>query len=112
MASSLFPQSNNQQMSNNPFALLKQFNEFKKHKEAYNRIVSQIGATKYEPNFIRNIYKNRGNKYNYCRIWCYADLGTCRITPLFCTNYDYEILDVPIFNIEVKQNDWQGYVKK
>lgn len=30
MASSLFPQSNNQQMSNNPFALLKQFNEFKK----------------------------------------------------------------------------------
>lgn len=30
MASSLFPQSNQQQMSNNPMAFLKQFNEFKK----------------------------------------------------------------------------------
>lgn len=76
-----------------------------KDKEAYKRIIGQIGNIKYEPNFIRNIYKNRGNKYNYCRLWCYADLGTCRITPLFCTNYDYEILDIPIFNIEVKQND-------
>ena len=76
-----------------------------KDKEAYNRIRNSLGNFTLEPNFIRNIYKNRGNKYSNCRIWCHADLGTCRIYPLFCTNYSYEVIEMPILNVEVYNND-------
>lgn len=73
-------------------------------KEAYKRLKANV-PTNYEPNMVRNVYKNRGNRYNNCKIWCYADLGTCRILPIFCTTNDYEILDVPIFNIRVKEEE-------
>lgn len=77
-----------------------------KDKEAYQRIYSQLEDVTYQPNMIRNIYKNRGNKYSQGKIWCYSDLGTCRIIPLFYTTNDYELIKVPIFNVKVvNEND-------
>lgn len=45
-----------------------------------------------------SIYKNRRGKYKSVFLWCAADLGTCRIKPMFCTAYNYSV--VPIDNYQ------------
>lgn len=37
-------------------------------------------------NLIRNIFKNRGNEYVNVKVWCAADLGTCKIVPMIVTD--------------------------
>lgn len=44
------------------------------------------------PNLKLSIYKNRRGRYKGIILWCKADLGTCRVRPMFATTYDYEIL--------------------
>lgn len=46
-----------------------------------------------------SIYKNRRGRYKGVYLWCKADLGCCRIQPMFCTTYDYEL--VPIDNVKI-----------
>ena len=41
-----------------------------------------------------SVYKNRRGKYKGIFLWCRADLGTCRIRPMFCTGFDYELKNV------------------
>lgn len=68
-------------------------------KEALKNLCSQHG---YEmPNVKVSIYKNRGGEFNYVFVWCQFDLGTCRMNPLFCTTYDYELVDIPPLKINV-----------
>lgn len=47
-----------------------------------------------------SVYKNRRGRYKGIYLWCSADLGTCRIKPLFCTTYQYEL--VPIDNVKIR----------
>lgn len=47
-----------------------------------------------------SVYKNRRGRYKGIYLWCSADLGTCRIKPLFCTTYQYEL--VPIDDVKIK----------
>lgn len=51
------------------------------------------------PNIKMSVYKNRRGRYKGILLWCKADLGTCRITPMFCTTYAYEL--VPIDDIKI-----------
>lgn len=62
-------------------------------------ITSQTGII---PNLSFHIYKNRGNAYKAVKLWCSADLGTCRINPLFMTNNNHELIPIEdtIINIE------------
>lgn len=46
------------------------------------------------PNLKLSIYKNRRGRYKGVILWCKGDLGTCRVNPLFCTTYDYEIIPI------------------
>ena len=46
------------------------------------------------PNIKLSIYKNRRGSYKGCYLWCSADLGTCRITPQFCTNWRHEMISI------------------
>lgn len=46
------------------------------------------------PNLKLSIYKNRRGAYKGVYLWCEADLGTCRVHPLFCTNYNHEIINI------------------
>ena len=48
----------------------------------------------YKPNLKLSVYKNRRGRYKGVYLWCKADLGCCRVKPMFCTTYDYEILNV------------------
>ena len=41
-----------------------------------------------------SIYKNRRGKYKGVYLWCNADLGCCRVKPMFATTYDYEIISM------------------
>lgn len=41
-----------------------------------------------------SIYKNRRGRYKGIYLWCKADLGCCRIEPMFCTDYSYELLTI------------------
>lgn len=46
------------------------------------------------PNLKLSIYKNRRGRYKGILLWCKADLGTCRVEPMFATNYDYGIIQI------------------
>ena len=43
------------------------------------------------PNLKLSIYKNRRGRWKGVILWCKADLGCCRVKPMFCTSYNYEI---------------------
>ena len=45
-----------------------------------------------KPNIKLSIYKNRRGRYKGVFLWCKADLGVCRIKPMFATGYDYELI--------------------
>ena len=47
-----------------------------------------------KPNIKMSIYKNRRGRYKGIILWCKADLGCCRVQPIFATTYDYEILSI------------------
>ena len=51
------------------------------------------------PTIKLSIYKNRRGRYKSVILWCKADLGTCRIQPMFLTDFLYELQ--PIENIKV-----------
>ena len=46
------------------------------------------------PNLKMSVYKNRRGRYKGIYLWCDADLGTCRVKPMFATTYDYEIIAI------------------
>lgn len=56
-----------------------------------------------EPTMIRAVYKNRRGKYKGVKVWCHADLGTCRYYALFVTTNDYKILDVMEYDVDVEK---------
>ena len=50
-----------------------------------------------KPTIKMSIYKNRRGRYKGVYLWCKADLGCCRIKPMFCTGYDYEMISIECF---------------
>ena len=50
---------------------------------------------KWQPNRCITVYKNRGGEYTKCKIWVYIEYSTMRVHDLFCTDEDYQILDMP-----------------
>lgn len=50
-----------------------------------------------------SVYKNRRGRYKGIYLWCKADLGTCRIDPMFCTTYNYELIKMD--NLDIKVED-------
>ena len=52
-----------------------------------------------------SIYKNRRGRYKGVMLWCKGDLGTCRIKPMFMTNYNYELMSIDDIKIMVKEEE-------
>lgn len=46
-----------------------------------------------------SVYKNRRGRYKGILLWCRSNRGTCKIEPMFVTNYKYEL--VPIEDIQI-----------
>lgn len=51
-----------------------------------------------------SIYKNRRGKYKGIYLWCKADLGICRIQPMFATGWDYGIIEMVDLKIKVEED--------
>lgn len=51
------------------------------------------------PNIKMSIYKNRRGRYKGIYLWCKANLGTCRIKPMFATTFSYEPIDIKDIHI-------------
>ena len=56
-----------------------------------------------KPNIKMSIYKNRRGRYKGVYLWCDADLGTCRINPIFCTGWDYELINIDDVKITIEE---------
>ena len=68
-------------------------------KEVINKLCSEKGME--IPNLKMSIYKNRRGRYNHILLWCKADLGICRINPIFATSYVYELIEMEDFKVNV-----------
>ena len=55
------------------------------------------------PTIKMSIYKNRRGRYKGVILWCKANLGCCRIQPMFCTTYDYEMVSIDDIRIRVDE---------
>lgn len=55
------------------------------------------------PTIKMSVYKNRRGRYKGVILWCKADLGCCRIKPMFCTTYDYEMVSIDDIRIKVDE---------
>lgn len=49
-----------------------------------------------------SVYKNRRGRYKDILLWCRAKRGTCKIIPMFATNYQYELIPMEDLKINVK----------
>ena len=54
-----------------------------------------------KPTIKMSVYKNRRGRYKGVLLWCKADLGCCRIKPMFCTTYDYEMVSIDDVRIRI-----------
>jgi len=55
------------------------------------------------PSIKMSVYKNRRGRYKGVYLWCKADLGTCRIQPMFCTTYNYDLINIDDIKILVEE---------
>ena len=56
-----------------------------------------------KPTIKMSIYKNRRGRYKGVILWCKSDLGCCRIKPMFCTTYDYEMVSIDDVRIRIDE---------
>lgn len=70
--------------------------------EDREKLESITSTGKYDyPQLKISIYKNRRGRYKGVYLWCKANLGTCRVDPMFCTTYSYEFVPIEDTKIEV-----------
>lgn len=77
-------------------------------REALKVFCSTNGFTM--PNLKISVYKNRRGRYNHIFLWCNADMGICRINPMFVTTYLYEPIEMEdlIIKIKPKTENWES----
>lgn len=56
------------------------------------------------PDIKMSIYKNRAGRWKGILVWCKANRGICRIDPMFVTQYDYKLVEIEDFKINVKRS--------
>ena len=68
--------------------------------ESLEKVISEGGFQK--PIIKISVYKNRRGRYKDILLWCKANRGTCKIEPMFATNYQYELIPIDDIKIKVK----------
>ena len=70
-----------------------------KDKEALKDMVKKGG---FEMPLIKiSVYKNRRGRWKGIYLWCRANRGVCRIEPMFCTQWNYELIDMEDLKIKI-----------
>ena len=57
------------------------------------------------PTIKMSIYKNRRGRYKGIYLWSKADLGCCRIKPMFATTYGYELIAIDDMKIILEDDE-------
>ena len=71
----------------------------KEDKEALRDVINRF---KFEEPIIKiSIYKNRRGQYKDILLWCKANQATCRVIPMFATDYNYQLIDLPDLKINI-----------
>lgn len=52
------------------------------------------------PNNKISVYKNRRGRYTGIYLWTYSNLGTCRIQPMFATDWNYNLINIDNIRVE------------
>lgn len=60
-----------------------------------------------EPNYVTHVFKNRGNRVDKAKVFSHIDMGNMRITDLFVTNTDNEMINIKKIVVKTKQEDTQ-----
>ena len=71
----------------------------KEDKEALREVIARFKFE--EPAIKISVYKNRRGQYKDILLWCKANQGTCRVIPMFATDYNYQLIDLPDLKINV-----------
>lgn len=71
----------------------------KEDKEALREVILKLKIE--EPDIKISIYKNRRGQYKDILLWCKSNQGTCKVIPIFATDYNYQLIDLPDFKINV-----------
>lgn len=58
-----------------------------------------------KPNYVTHIFKNRGNKVDKAKVFSHINMGNMRVTDLFVTNTDNEIINIKKLIIKNKQEE-------
>jgi replicative DNA helicase len=75
----------------------------KMEKKDIAEIISQ-GFFK-EPNYVTHVFKNRGNRVDRAKVFSHIDMGNMRVTDLFVTNTDNELINIKKLVIKPKQTE-------
>ena len=71
----------------------------KEDKEALREVINKF---KFEKPAIKiSVYKNRRGQYKDILLWCKANQATCRVIPMFATDYNYQLIDLPDLKINI-----------
>ncbi len=54
------------------------------------------------PSIKISVYKNRRGRWKNVLMWCKENRGTCKIEPMFVTNYQYELQSIEDLKIRIK----------
>lgn len=54
------------------------------------------------PSIKISVYKNRRGRWKNVLLWCKENRGTCKIEPMFVTNYQYELIQIEDLKIKIK----------
>lgn len=73
-----------------------------KDREALQEICKRGGFEM--PDIKMSVYKNRAGRWKGILVWCKANRGICRIDPLFVTQYDYSLIEMEDFKINIKRS--------
>ena len=72
-------------------------------KEDLEALREVIVRLKFEEPVIKiSVYKNRRGQYKDILLWCKANQGTCKVIPMFATDYNYQLVDLPDLKINIK----------
>lgn len=71
-------------------------------REALKNILTTKGFP--DPLIKISVYKNRRGQYKNILLWCKANRGTCRIEPLFVTDYNYHLIEIDDIKITIQNN--------
>ena len=69
--------------------------------EAMKPLLSQNGFP--TPDTKISVYKNRRGRYKDVLMWCISNKATCKITPVFVTDYQYGLLDIQPLKINIRE---------